>query len=890
MFNLKRGMKLSYTKHSQRIWAILLFSILLSACAPSVKEIAIEPPFKEVELPRQELTLDPSKEHVVKFESGLTIDVPANAFVDANGNEVTGEVTLQLKTFETPAEIIASGIPMTFEDGDHTRDFESAGMFQIQGVANGEEIAIAEGKDLAVNYPSGSVGEYDFFYFEESESEGITKGHWQQLSEPKEPEKKEAEGFGTFKLQFDDTSYAELAPLSEIDWKAATELHNPLNAENKWVLDEKWTMLDVTQPKHGFGKKVFGDSFDYWWGNSLLVAPDSQSFLITRDHGARLWSRNGKLLLEVKGPDKYSRVETLGENHFCARYEDANHVYDFDGTLKGKMAKSFGHQISSDDTRIVCKKFGEPHVIWLYSIEGTLLKTLNLAKYEHNWESPGIYEHFILSENDEIITNDANGVSFYDLDGNLLKNRSEICRNIHWLAEGQLLLERLDHTLVAWNYKASTEIACNQTFNIGRQKINDTIYRGYANPIPKTDWIEITEARKKNSILWNYKTGDIRRLNLQLYEHGWGQLPSHLMEGYSLKDSTFHIYNLEQGASMFTIANYDYPYVDGSYHGLSFSEDGKHFILTNWQFCRLYTADGNLIRDFTRYDSTISNATFLEGGQIATVDETGIYRKWNLEGKELSSLKLRGSDFVNGWVFNDFIRTWGKSVGLARLYDLDGNLLMSNWRFPYRFSETEVMLVKYRNRECAFTKLFDLEKGVYQLSLKSEYESFYTYVYLTQQQKQIIEEYEQAKLVRLNVEKNRQKVEARVVRRFAIKKFGIYNYDRFVNDKSRIHLAASFDFGQAIDFNNITVFLITDFNGPSVVKFYKSTWDKFSFDPSKPNRLLAVLPDDKVAYFSQADFDQLDIEAIKQARSYKFSMKVSDQPISELIDLEKVLQ
>ena len=107
----------------------------------------------------------------------------------------------------------------------------------------------------------------------------------------------------------------------------------------------------------------------------------------------------------------------------------------------------------------------------------------------------------------------------------------------------------------------------------------------------------------------------------------------------------------------------------------------------------------------------------------------------------------------------------------------------------------------------------------------------------------------------------------KILRQFSVSEFGIYSWAKPVQDnKNCIQLAADFDFGQAVDYNNITVFLITELNGRAVVKYQKGSWDKFTFDPTVPNQLLAVLPQNKIAVFTQKDFKNLNIDNIKTSK------------------------
>ncbi len=81
-------------------------------------------------------------------DKGTVLHIPENAFVDLEGNVVEEPVTIQFKEYTNAAEIAFSQIPMTYK-GNH---FNSSGMFEIQGQANGEPIRIATGKSLTIDY------------------------------------------------------------------------------------------------------------------------------------------------------------------------------------------------------------------------------------------------------------------------------------------------------------------------------------------------------------------------------------------------------------------------------------------------------------------------------------------------------------------------------------------------------------------------------------------------------------------------------------------------------------------------------------------------------------------------------------------------------------------
>lgn len=139
-------------------------------------------------------------------------------------------------------------------------------------------------------------------------------------------------------------------------------------------------------------------------------------------------------------------------------------------------------------------------------------------------------------------------------------------------------------------------------------------------------------------------------------------------------------------------------------------------------------------------------------------------------------------------------------------------------------------------------------------------------------------------------ELKRQETEAALLRTFSINQLGIYNWDRMYKEPQYIPLTADFVFDKykVNDFNDITIFFITD-DGHTVVKLPKDDWDRFAFNPDKENKIIAVLPEDKVACFGSGDFKNLDIAGIKKDGKYTFSLKVSDMKITSPESLNEIL-
>ncbi len=118
--------------------------------APKPKGFVLPEEFK---VATKEFKVDPKKATDLKINSkGTTLHIPENAFVDKNGKAVKGEVSISFREFTNPAEIAFSFLPMTYKTGGVEYNFNSAGMFEINGKCGNDPVSIANGKQIRVDY------------------------------------------------------------------------------------------------------------------------------------------------------------------------------------------------------------------------------------------------------------------------------------------------------------------------------------------------------------------------------------------------------------------------------------------------------------------------------------------------------------------------------------------------------------------------------------------------------------------------------------------------------------------------------------------------------------------------------------------------------------------
>jgi hypothetical protein len=108
--------------------------------------------------------------------------------------------------------------------------------------------------------------------------------------------------------------------------------------------------------------------------------------------------------------------------------------------------------------------------------------------------------------------------------------------------------------------------------------------------------------------------------------------------------------------------------------------------------------------------------------------------------------------------------------------------------------------------------------------------------------------------VKLNIkiqegEKIRLQAEADMVSSFQIRRLGIWNIDKIMNNEDFVKCSLKFDFEKQIDplVNHIKLFVLYEEDN-SVVYYLPQDWDKVRLSKTKRSSLVAVLPNNKVAF------------------------------------------
>jgi hypothetical protein len=132
----------------------------------------------------QYFTIDPSQPKTITGSEGTVINIPENAFVDANGNKVTGNVTISLKEILSLKDQITSGV-YAVSNGSLLK---SGGEFFFEARANGQKLKLSENQFITFDVPADVVDpNMEVFVGEELREEDFTGSivNWERADSSK---------------------------------------------------------------------------------------------------------------------------------------------------------------------------------------------------------------------------------------------------------------------------------------------------------------------------------------------------------------------------------------------------------------------------------------------------------------------------------------------------------------------------------------------------------------------------------------------------------------------------------------------------------------------------------------------------------------------------------
>lgn len=154
----------------------------------TAKKPFVAPPTKKLNVPYSTYKVNSSKGGEVAHHTESKIKVPKSAFVNKSGEEIIGDVEIQYREMHDQADIIASGVPMTYDSAGTKYHFESAGMFDIKASQNGEQVFLKHGKQITVEMISRQAADsYNQYYLDTVAQNWVVIKHDTPIADKRKP-------------------------------------------------------------------------------------------------------------------------------------------------------------------------------------------------------------------------------------------------------------------------------------------------------------------------------------------------------------------------------------------------------------------------------------------------------------------------------------------------------------------------------------------------------------------------------------------------------------------------------------------------------------------------------------------------------------------------------
>jgi len=163
------------------LWVSLLV-IAVGCSSPQSQQSNVEtpfinPPLKGVDIQYDDFTLLADKGDTIYYKSGSIIVFPPNAFVDGNGQLISGEVKISYREFADPIDFFIAGIPMTYELNGVQTIFESSGMCELLANQKGNPLFVNPQNRPQINLRSFSNDTtHRIYYLDTQQRKWLEKG------------------------------------------------------------------------------------------------------------------------------------------------------------------------------------------------------------------------------------------------------------------------------------------------------------------------------------------------------------------------------------------------------------------------------------------------------------------------------------------------------------------------------------------------------------------------------------------------------------------------------------------------------------------------------------------------------------------------------------------
>ncbi len=249
--------------------AVIIYNKVITAHV--LNTAFINPPMANADIKIDSYVVNAQTDSTIVYPSGSKIHIPANAFLDAKGDIVKGNVDLHYREFKKISEAFLAGIPMTYDSAGEKFHFESAGMMEIGATQNGSPLKTNPAAPITVDMVSNNSDDrFNTYYLDTiekkwkylaqknfiakasnlvsgtdtsridsvSNKDAKTEASERSLKEfekqkPVMPQKQTINK-PSFSIKVDEKEFPEIAVYRNIKFQVEDKTYNPAKADELW--------------------------------------------------------------------------------------------------------------------------------------------------------------------------------------------------------------------------------------------------------------------------------------------------------------------------------------------------------------------------------------------------------------------------------------------------------------------------------------------------------------------------------------------------------------------------------------------------------------------------------------------------------------------------------
>lgn len=130
--------------------------------------------FQPFQMPAKTFTVNAKEGGKFDCGEGTFVTIKGNSVTNADGTPIEGSYTLQYKEFKDPADILFSGIPMTYNYGRQSNNFSSVGMYDLRAEQDGKSLKMSAPANVDFNCTQVDKG-VAFYQMDDQSGEWVKK-------------------------------------------------------------------------------------------------------------------------------------------------------------------------------------------------------------------------------------------------------------------------------------------------------------------------------------------------------------------------------------------------------------------------------------------------------------------------------------------------------------------------------------------------------------------------------------------------------------------------------------------------------------------------------------------------------------------------------------------